>query len=154
MIHMSWCTTAVSFFALMNVVQSTESNWSTEECHTLGFNKETLICSLCADVFDIENVEDPLFQSKQQLIHECQQCCIPDEVDMVSYHTAELVIDQWTMRQYPHVRYFLRDHAGQFPQLKIVDQTDATPHLLLYAEEDAEKQNHPLKVRYAELAHA
>jgi len=96
------------------------------KCHSLGFDKNALLCSSCDSLNEYE---------LGSLKNECTGCCVQDKVNEVTkkHHFARLEVCGWRLGAYPQVQAFVKSERPRaFPNLEIkyVRGADPVIHLM------------------------
>ncbi|KAK9695936.1 Sep15/SelM redox domain [Popillia japonica] len=102
------------------------SEFTTEDCWVLGYNKANLLCSSC----------DQLSKFNLDFLAEhCQECCHPDETSTSEKKYAKAVLEVCTCKfgVYPQIQAFIKsDRPSKFPNLQIKYIRGLDPIIKLY----------------------
>ncbi|XP_001599355.1 selenoprotein F [Nasonia vitripennis] len=118
--------------SLLLTVTNVLSEFSAEDCKSLGYNKATLLCSTC-EKFKKFELND---------IHEkCQECCLKDEGDDNSsskrYPKAVLEVCTCKFGAYPQIQAFIKsDRPNKYKNLQIRYVRGLDPIIKLYDAEN------------------
>ncbi|CAG9091850.1 unnamed protein product [Plutella xylostella] len=104
---------SIALIIALVTVTSVKSEFSTEDCASLGFIKANLLCSSCDQLKDF---------TLDDLISHCKECCHHDESDPKEKKYARAVLEVCTCKfpAYPQIQAFVTgDKPGKFPNLQI-----------------------------------
>ncbi|XP_044270783.1 selenoprotein F [Tribolium madens] len=107
------------------------SEFTTEDCWALGFNKANLLCSSCEQLskFNLDVIKD-----------HCKECCHLDESATVEKKYAKAVLEVCTCKfgAYPQIQAFIKSSRPlQFPNLQIKYVRGLDPIIKLYDKDGA-----------------
>lgn len=89
----------------------------------LGFNSQTLACSVCDDMKQ--------FSLSDTLQDACNACCIQaeeqEEEQIEKYASAELLICNWKLGRFPQIKEFIDNEKKSFKNLKVNYVRGASP---------------------------
>ncbi|KRT78533.1 hypothetical protein AMK59_8346, partial [Oryctes borbonicus] len=102
------------------------SEFTTEDCWVLGYNKANLLCSSCDQLsrFNLAILKD-----------HCKECCHPDETSTADKKYAKGVLEVCTCKfgVYPQIQAFIKsDRPAKFPNLQIKYIRGLDPIIKLY----------------------
>ncbi|XP_019867990.1 selenoprotein F [Aethina tumida] len=115
-----------SILSLAIFILVTKSEYTTEDCWALGFNRANVQCSLCDQL--------PKFQLDLITEH-CKECCHQDETGTTEKKYAKAVLEVCTCKfgAYPQIQAFIKsDRPSQFPNLQIKYLRGLDPIIKLY----------------------
>ncbi|KAJ3665908.1 hypothetical protein Zmor_001372 [Zophobas morio] len=116
---------AIFVFFILHIEHSF-TEFTTEDCWALGFNKANLLCSSC----------DQLSRFNLDVIKEhCKECCHQDESITTEKKYARAVLEVCTCKfgAYPQIQAFIKSHRPlQFPNLQIKYVRGLDPIIKLY----------------------
>ncbi|KAL0280504.1 UNVERIFIED_CONTAM: hypothetical protein PYX00_001773 [Menopon gallinae] len=104
---------ACIFIVISCQTNSLIASLTTDDCAALGFNKASLLCSVCDQLpqFKLDDLNDS-----------CNQCCNKDEVPEITkkYAKARLEVCTCKFGAYPQIQAFVKsDRPAKFPNLSI-----------------------------------
>ncbi|XP_008558704.1 selenoprotein F [Microplitis demolitor] len=111
----------ILFLATVNVY----SEFTAEDCQSLGYNKANLLCSTC-DLFQKYNLSD--------LENHCGECCLKEE-DSSSKRYPRAVLEVCTCKfgAYPQIQAFIKsDRPNKYKNLEIKYVRGLDPMIKLY----------------------
>ncbi|XP_013185740.2 selenoprotein F [Amyelois transitella] len=94
-------------------IPNSKSEFSTEDCASLGFIKANLLCSSCDQLKDF---------SLDDLVVHCKECCHNDESAPKQKKYARAILEVCTCKfpAYPQIQAFVKsDRPAKFPNLQI-----------------------------------
>ncbi|CAG9856786.1 unnamed protein product [Phyllotreta striolata] len=114
----------LSFFIIF--VNSVSSEFSTEDCWSLGFHKANLLCSSCDQLNKFQ---------LDELTNHCKECCRPDETNSTEkiYYKAVLEVCTCKFGAYPQIQAFIKsERPDKYPNLQIKYVRGLDPIIKLY----------------------
>lgn len=123
-------TRIFSFILMVNIV-STE--FSADDCKSLGFNKANLLCSTC---------EEFNKHSLTEILNNCKECCLKDDdydaSGLKRYPRAVLEVCTCKFGAYPQIQAFIKSNRpNKYKNLQIKYVRGLDPIIKLF---DAEEQ--------------
>ncbi|XP_014230627.1 selenoprotein F [Trichogramma pretiosum] len=116
---------------LLLVANVVRSEYTAEDCKSLGFNKAVLLCSTC-DKFDKFEL--------QEISSQCKECCLKDEDDSSTskrYPKAVLEVCTCKFGAYPQIQAFIKsDKPNKYKNLQIRYVRGLDPIIKLYDSEN------------------
>ncbi|CAH0669068.1 unnamed protein product [Spodoptera exigua] len=94
-------------------VLSSNAEFTTEDCASLGFIKANLLCSSCDQLKDF---------GLEQILAHCKECCHQDESAPKEKKYARAILEVCTCKfpAYPQIQAFVKsDRPAKFPNLQI-----------------------------------
>ncbi|XP_071871416.1 selenoprotein F [Bombus fervidus] len=101
-----------SFILMMNIVSS---EFSADDCKSLGFNKANLLCSTCEE-FNKHGLTE--------ILSNCKECCLKDDdydaSGLKKYPRAVLEVCTCKFGTYPQIQAFIKsDRPSKYKNLQI-----------------------------------
>ncbi|CAD6239838.1 GSCOCG00002384001-RA-CDS [Cotesia congregata] len=112
-------------FILILATVNVFSEFTSEDCQSLGFNRANLLCSTC-DQFSKYNLSE--------LDNNCQECCLKEE-DSSSKRYPRAVLEVCTCKfgAYPQIQAFIKsDRPSKHKNLEIKYVRGLDPMIKLY----------------------
>uniref|UniRef100_A0A336MYP5 Selenoprotein F n=1 Tax=Culicoides sonorensis TaxID=179676 RepID=A0A336MYP5_CULSO len=105
--------TPILVIFMFTISQFVLSEFTIQDCKTLGFIKPTLLCSTCKklDKFGLQELKD-----------HCFECCEKDDTPSVTRKYPKAILEVCTCKfgAYPQIEAFIKsDRPAKFPNLKI-----------------------------------
>ncbi|XP_032512263.2 selenoprotein F [Danaus plexippus] len=98
---------------ILVLAPQTLTEFTSEDCASLGFIKANLLCSSCDQLKDF---------SLDQLVEHCKQCCHSDDSAPKEKKYARAILEVCTCKfpAYPQIQAFVKsDRPAKFPNLQI-----------------------------------
>ncbi|KAF7286041.1 selenoprotein F [Rhynchophorus ferrugineus] len=116
----------VIFVSVISFTENVASEFTSDDCWTLGFNKANLLCSSCDQLtkFDLDILRD-----------HCKECCQLDDNNHTDKKYAKAVLEVCTCKfgAYPQIQAFIKsDRPAKFPNLQIKYIRGLDPIIKLY----------------------
>jgi len=130
-IKMTDISLAVQLFFICFMINATLSEYSAEDCKSIGFNRAHLLCSTC-DNFKKFELPDEIFDN-------CKECCLEEESDDGSKRYPKAVLEVCTCKfgAYPQIQAFIKsDRPNKYKNLQIRYVRGLDPIIKLYDAED------------------
>jgi len=114
----------ISIFFLLTIT-NVLSEYSSQDCRSLGFNKVNLMCSTCKKCleYDLKDIHD-----------HCIECCVKEEdTSTKRYAKAELEVCTCKFATYPQIQAFIKsDRPSKYKNLEIKYMRGKDPVIKLY----------------------